>query len=154
MAKVVVVKKAPKSLKERESVITMPDFLEQVKECSKMLGKGNLTSVNNLRVVVNAVGIKYDPTFSSLNSVNLSKFQGREYNTLEDFAEIVSEVFNRQYPQMVDRYIEYQLRQRNPQVDTIYFVGPEEKVQVFQNFGFVLGKNQTKDDKEETNTQE
>ncbi len=152
MAKVVVVKKAPKDVKPGEMILAMPTFIEQVQECQKMLGKGNLTSVNNLRTVVSTIGSKYDQDFSPLASVNLSKFQGREYNSLEQFSEIVAEIFERQYPQMIDKYIEFHLKNRSSTVDTVYFVGPEEKVKVFQNFGFVLSKKQGKDEKENDST--
>lgn len=148
MAKVIIVEEAPEKLKEGEAVIVMPTFLEQVKESSRQLGATKLTTVNNLRSVISAVGLKYDPDFSPLLDVNLSRFRDREYSSLEDFAKIVVEVFDRCYPKMFDKYLEYNIRQRQANVNTIYFVGPESKLPVFVEHGFTIGqskKTQTKE---------
>lgn len=140
MSKVILVSESPENLKEGEAFIGMPDFLEQVVECQNMLGRTTLTSVNNLRAVMTAIGLKYDDDFSPLSSVNLTKFSGREYKSHAAFAEIIVEILNKQYPKMFDKVIEYGIKQRNNNVDTIYFAGPEEKLDVFKEFGFVIGK--------------
>lgn len=144
MSKVIVTNKLPQKLKEGEAVIEMPDFMEQVKECEKMLGRTTLTSINNLRSVISAIGLKYDQDFSPLLNVNLSKFVGREYKSLGAFSDIIVEILNKQYPKMFDKYIEYNIKKRNNNVQTIYFNGPEEKLDIFKEFGFVVGQSNKK----------
>ena len=151
MSKVISVQSAPENLKEREAFIGMPNFLEQVEECQNMLGRTTLTSVNNLRAVVTSIGLKYDEDFSPLSSVNLTKFVGREYKSLQDFSDIVVEILNKQYPKMFDKYIEYNIKKRNNNVDTIYFSGPEEKLNIFKEFGFVIGESSGKTKKVTSN---
>lgn len=138
MAKVILAKKEPEKLKEKEAVIKMPDFVDFVKQHEKMLGKTKLTTVNNLRTVVSAIGTAYDETFSPLTSVNLTKFRDRDYKTIEGFASVVVELFQKQYPAIFDRYIEHQIKKRNDNTETIYFVGPEEKLSIFKDFGFLV----------------
>ena len=155
MAKVILAKEAPETLKEGEAVIAMPSFLEQVEECKNMLGKTTLTSVNNMRSVVSAIGLKYDEDFNPLLTVNLSKFAGREYLSLEAFSNIIVEVFNKQYPKMFDKYIEYNIKKRTNNTKTFYFVGPEDKLNLFKEFGFIVdqpkagGKKSTNNQKDD-----
>lgn len=141
MANVVLVKEAPKELKENESVIEMPDFLGHIKQFSRSLHRQTLTTVNNLRSVITAIGADFDPQFSAYRDVNLSKFQGREFNGLNELSDIIIEIFEKQYPRMIDMYLAAQIRKRKPNVELVYFVGPEEKLNVFQEFGFTVAKN-------------
>ncbi|NJO52553.1 MAG: hypothetical protein HC840_27685 [Leptolyngbyaceae cyanobacterium RM2_2_4] len=144
MAKVIVVDKAPEKLDLNETVIQMPDFLEHINQFEKSLNRQTLTTVNNLRSIIAAIGADYDEQFSVYRDVNLSKFQGREFNGLKELSEIVLEIFNKYYPRMIDQYIATKIRQRKSSVDTVYFVGPQEKLNVFTDFGFNVAEGQTK----------
>lgn len=140
MASVQLVKSAPDKLKESEIVINYPNFLEEVKECQNQIGRDKLTSVNNLRNVVSLVGLRYDEFFNPLLDVNLSKFQDRAFESLEDFSAIVVKVFEAQYPKMIDKVIESEIKKRGSGVDKVYYVGPESKLDLFVGFGFSVDK--------------
>lgn len=141
MANVVLVKSAPKELKDNESIVEMPDFKDHISQFSKSLKRQHLTTVNNLRSIITAIGADYDEQFSSYRDVNLSKFQGREFKDLDDLSAIILEVFNKYYPRMIDMYLASQIKKRKPNVEVVYFVGPKEKLDVFQQFGFTVKKN-------------
>jgi hypothetical protein len=62
MAKFVQVPTVPPELGKGEFVITKPDFADEVKVNSSKNPRNGLTAPNQLRYIVDTIGMKYNPT--------------------------------------------------------------------------------------------
>lgn len=130
MAKFVITNSAPQKLSNEEYVVNLPNFLEEVKAATSRT-KNNRTNVSELRNIATLIAIKYDQDFDPLRHLKAHAFEGREYNSPEELSSIVIEMLERDYPAIIDRYIEHQLRNRPFGTKLIYFTGPLQKSSIF-----------------------
>ncbi len=124
MSKFVVVKQAPEKLEKGEYVLTMPNFLEEIRESHGKAGVRKLTGVNHLRAIAGLIGQRYAPEdFSPYKHVVPANFDGIPYSTDEDLSKVVLNMFMATYPQILDKYFDTKIKQRPFGTKLVYFVG-------------------------------
>ena len=137
MSRFVIVKEAPAELRKEETVITMPDFMEQVAAVRPRNGQYGLSTTNHLRDILTHIGNKYDQFgFSSFTDVPVSRYTGIPMTDDAAISNLVLTMLNEHYPQMIDAYITHQIKNRPLYTKLIYFVGPVEKGKLFHLEGF------------------
>lgn len=128
MSKFIVVKKAPTSLRAGESVITAPDFMEQVQAFAHR-GRG-LTAINHMRDVLNAIQQKYE-TDLRIFKIPLSSYEGLAFSSTEDFSNIIVNLLKKERPEVFEKVLEYNIRNRPFGSKLIYYVGDLGDTQPF-----------------------
>ncbi len=139
MSKFILTDEAPKELGEGEIVITMPDFVDEIKDAEKFaskLGGRRVTTLYHLKSIATNIGIKYDPEgFNPVSDIPYSLYEGLAYESYEELSGKILKMFTKHYPAIVDKYLDNKIKGRPKNTKTIYFVGDESKVQVFLNNG-------------------
>ena len=120
--KFVVVKEEPKELHKDAYVIKPPSFLEEILLNKRREPRGGITAINHLRAIVHSIGSRYDENLTEF-SVRPSLFEGRLYASDEELSVIVKEMLESQYPQIFDKYLDFQVKNRPRNVKLIYVVG-------------------------------
>lgn len=132
MAKFVTVKEAPEELRKDEHVISMPDFLDEIRLASaRNTNKKGQLSPSFLRSIANMIAISYDKEFDPLRQLKAHDYDGVGYENEQELSEIVISALERDYPAIFDRYLEHKIKNRPFGTKLIYFVGPHNKSSVF-----------------------
>lgn len=122
MSKFVVVSTAPESLRKGEVVIKSPDFLEQIRANAHKAAKKNLTGLNHLRDILNAIQQKYE-TDLNIFKVPLSQFEGLAFTTENDLSNIVIRMLKMHRPEIFEKVLEYNIKNRPHGTKVVYYVG-------------------------------
>ena len=122
MSKFVIVKTAPESLRKGESVLESPDFLEQIKACAHKAAKKNITGVNHLRDILNAIRLKYDEQLD-IFKVPLSQYEGLPFKDENDLSQIMVRMLKKERPLIFEKVLEYNIKNRPHGSKVIYYVG-------------------------------
>lgn len=122
MSKFVSVKTAPMTLRKGEVVIESPDFLEEIRACAHKAAKKNLTGVNHLRDILNAIRQKYDPNLD-IFKVPFSQYEGLPFKDEDDMSKIIVRLVKKECPGVFEKVLEYNVRNRQPGSKLIYYVG-------------------------------
>lgn len=122
MSKFVSVKKAPITLRKGEIVLDSPDFLEQIAACAHKAAKKNLTGINHMRDILNAIQQKYE-TDLSIFKVPLSQYEGLPFTNNEDMSKIIIRMLKRERPAIFEKVLEYNIKNRPHGSKVIYYVG-------------------------------
>lgn len=144
------VREKPQSLNNGEYVIEAPTFLNEVLSCSKKKPRNGVMSINYLRELVSAVGLKYLPeTFNPLTDVNVSSFRGVPCSSDDEANRKLIQLFKRSFPDALDAYVDFHIKNRPNGTHTIYFLGGGQYSSVFLKNGFheVLLKDLKSEDK-------
>jgi len=148
MAKFIIVDKKPERLEKNEMVIEMPNFVDEILEVESTLSKSQIrrSAIFFLKSVAAAIGRKYDPEqFNPYTTFPYSAYEGIEYHNAEDLsAKIVIPMFVKYCPTMFDKYIETKIKARPATVQTVYFVGPEDKAAIFIRLSLDRGELESK----------
>lgn len=132
MLKFVRVKTAPTELKKGEYVISEPNFVPEIAACKKKKPRSKIMTTNYLREIVATIGMKYaDEDFNALIHVNISQYVGSPCGTDSQTNDVVVKLFEKQYPQMLDNFVSYHIKQRPHGTNTIYFLGRPYSVAPF-----------------------
>jgi hypothetical protein len=134
MAKFVIVKQAPRVLERGEIVINQPDFMDQVVANIKKAPKHKQTAINHLREVLNSIAEKYDQDMNVFK-IRLLNYQGLTFNTNEDMSAIVVRILKNEYPQIFDKCLDHQLKNRPMSTKLIYYVGELNTTKPFYDAG-------------------
>jgi len=137
MSKFVIVKEAPTTLDKGAIVIGQPSFMEQVVENQKKAPKHHQTGVNHLREVLNSIGKKYDPDMNVFK-IRLVNYAGLAFKDNEDLSNIINNILRAEYPVILDKYLEYQLKNRPMNTKLIYYVGDLTATTPFYSAGIDL----------------
>jgi hypothetical protein len=149
MMKYVRVDKAPEKLKDNEMIIEKPDFMEEIQANRKKRGVDSAATIRNIRDTFMAITDKYDNTINPFH-LKLQKFDNLVYEGDKGYSEIVLKVIKENDLPLVEKVIEFELKNRKPTVDMIYYVSPDlEGSRAFLNFGFSM-----KSDKKSTKKSE
>lgn len=142
----ILVNEAPDSLKSNEIVIKKPTFIEEVLATKQKRGVDKIATIRSVRDMIAMLAAKYDDTVNAFR-VNLSKYDDIPYASDEEFADIIMRVIVENNLPFVDKAIEAQVKNRKPNVDTIYYVSDDlSGTSVLIRFGFNMkdGKNTKK----------
>jgi hypothetical protein len=122
MSKFVSVKVAPTTLRKGEVVVQSPDFLEQIRACAHKAAKKNLTGINHLRDILNAIQQKYE-TDLKIFKVPLSQYEGLAFNDEAELSRIVIRMLKKERPEVFEKVLEYNIKNRPYGSKLIYYVG-------------------------------
>lgn len=124
MSKFVRVKTAPTELKNGEYVISEPTFVPEITACARKKPRSKLMTINYLREIVATIGLKYaGEDFDAITDVNISRYVGTPVGTDVQVNEMVMKMFDKQYPEMLEKFVDYHLKQRPQGTKIIYFLG-------------------------------
>lgn len=122
MSKFVSVKNAPTTLRKGEVVLQSPDFLEQIRACAHKAAKKNLTGINHLREILNAIQQKYE-TDLNIFKVPLSQYEGLPFEDENDLSRIIIRMLKKERPVIFEKVLEYNIKNRPFGSKLIYYVG-------------------------------
>jgi hypothetical protein len=120
----IIVQEAPTELKSNEMVIKQPNFLEEVVENKGRRGVQKYATVNSLRTVLMSITDKYDNTINPYR-LTLHKYEGQKFEDDNGFADIILRVIKDNDLDLVNKAVEFQVSNRSPKVDTIYYVAKD-----------------------------
>jgi hypothetical protein len=123
MAKFVQVPTVPPELGKGEYVIAKPDFADEVKVNSSKNPRNGLTAPNQLRYIVDTIGMKYNPEGTNGWSVKPHQFIGRPFANNDELAKIVGEMLTQDHPVIYRKYVEHTLNTLPAGTDLVYLVG-------------------------------
>jgi len=138
MAQVVFVKELPTTLAKDEIAVSAPNFVEQVRASKRKASGKQLTSQIYLNQVVTLVRNKYDndgELYEQTMRIAYSKFVGLPFKSDEDVSDIVVRILATYCPTMLDRAVEWNIKNRPAGTKTIYFNGPKSYLGVFFQHG-------------------
>ena len=118
------VDKAPEELKENECVINKPDFQEFIAATRKRRGTSGLTTASNLRDIFMAITDKYDHEVNPYQ-LKLSKYEGIAYEDEKGIEKVLFRVIKDFDLSLVDKAIEFEIKNRKPNTDLIYYVSDD-----------------------------
>jgi hypothetical protein len=135
MAKFVKVSKEPEKMEKDCFFIDGPNFIEEIRSCSKKKPKTNLMTPHYIREILGTIGLKYaDPSFSALTDINVAKFRGQPFTDESSVQDIVMSVIKAQAPGLIDQYVDHHIKNRPVGTKLIYFAGNHgETTAFFQN---------------------
>lgn len=136
MSKFVVVDKVPENKPEGTYVVTMPDFITEIRSAAHRANdRKRLTASGHLRTIAQNIANAYDPEFNVLATLIVRTFEGREYDSDESLSKIVIELLERDYPVIFEKYLDKKIKDRPFGTKLIYFVGPLSRSGVFTRNG-------------------
>jgi hypothetical protein len=144
------VKEAPAQLKKGECVITAPSFLEEINACDSKKPRSGTLSLYYLREILSTIALKYlEPGFDVTREINISSYINRPTSFNEETNAIVLDMLRKVYPQALDAYVEYQIKQRPHGTNLIFFLGDGKYSGTFFKHGIqeVLLKDYNKESK-------
>jgi hypothetical protein len=145
-----VVKNAPTELEKDEYIINAPSFMEEVQSCRLKRPRSGIMTANYIREILQAIGSKYiGHDFSAATDINISNFINSPCENEEQAHASIMRILKQQYPQMLDAYIRYQLKQRPFGTRFVYYLGCNDQTGAFLELGFehVLEKDIVKSKK-------
>jgi len=122
MIKFAIVNDIPTELKKGEFVLKKPDFLTEVAANLNKAPKGpkgKLTGINQLRYIVDSIGMKYDSAGTNGWSVKPHLYEGRPYSTNEDLSKIVVEMLEKCHPSIFRKYVEFAINNLPPGTEVV-----------------------------------
>lgn len=122
MSKFVIVKKAPSDLGKGEVVISAPNFMEQVEANAARAPKRGQTALNHLRDVLTSIQNKFEVDLNIVK-IPLSQYEGLPFSTSEDLSKIVVSLLKNQRPDVFEKVLEYNIKNRPYGSKLIYYVG-------------------------------
>ena len=133
--KFVIVDNAPAELKPGEHVINPPDFIQEIRDSKLRLAKNGqkkLTQVNMLRNALVLIGMRHmEPGLFNAFHIPLGKYEGLPYETENDLSVILTNIIKKHTPELIDSAIEKSIQARPKNAELVYFVGSEEKANLF-----------------------
>lgn len=138
------VDEAPENLKDNECVINKPDFQEMIEKTRKRRGVSGLTKATSLRDIFMAITDKYAPEINPYH-LKLSKYEGRAFETDDDLRAIVFKIINDFDLNLLEKAVEYEIKNRPSKTDFIYYVSPDlEGTSAFIKMGINQQENKKK----------
>lgn len=115
------VDEAPAKLEKNEMVIFKPDFQQEIDATRPRRGISKRTTASSLRDLFMAITNKYDPALNPY-TLKLSKYEGLTAENDDDIRAVISKIISDHDMPLVEKVIEYNIKNRNPKVDTIFYV--------------------------------
>lgn len=122
MAKFLVVKEKPDTLKDGDYLIDKPSFLEQIALHSSKKPRNGLTGSYYIRMIVDSIAQAYDPENMTAYSVKSHKYEGRPFSSDSDVDAIIVEALKQDYPAVFPKYLEKKIRSRPAKTQRVIYV--------------------------------
>jgi hypothetical protein len=135
MTKYVCVKTAPQELEKTESIVVMPDFVQDVLDCKQRMPNSGLLSPVYARALIDFIGHRYDEMFPGAGKFVAQEINGVPFANENDVALAIKNLFRKYYPQIFDKHIEYQVKNLPHGTKLVYFVGDHLDASTFNKFG-------------------
>ena len=130
------VKETPVKLEKNEMVILKPNFQEEIDATRGRKGISKLTTSSYLSTLFMAITDKYAPDINPY-TLKLSKYVGLKAENDDDIRDIVLKIIDDRNLPLVEKIIEFQIKNRTPKIDTIYYVSNDlTGLSTFTRFGF------------------
>lgn len=137
MAKFTIVKSAPEKLEKGEIVINPPTFLEQIQENVRKAPRNQQTAINHMREILQSIAVKYDPEMNVMK-FKLVNYEGVPYANNEELALIILRILKTEYPIVLDKYLEHELKNRPINTKLVYYTGDFNSTGPFYKAGLDL----------------
>lgn len=138
------VDEVPKNLKDNECVIIKPDFQEMIDKTRKRRGVSGLTTAAALRDIFMLITDVYAPEINPYH-LKLSKYEGRAYETDDQLREIIFKIIRDFDLNLLEKALEFQIKNRPPKTDFIYYVSPDlDGLSAFIKMGVNQAQNNKK----------
>jgi hypothetical protein len=148
----ILVSEAPDSVKSNELIIEKPTFLQEVVATRQKRGVDKIATIRSIRDMIASLAEKYDSTVNPFR-VNLTKYENIPYASDKEFADLIMRIVVENNLPFVEKAIESQVKNRKPNVDTIYYVSNDlNGTSVLIRFGFNMkdGKGAKKTSNKDT----
>lgn len=138
MAKFIVVKQAPKELKNGEYLIDKPSFVEQIALHGTKKPRNGLTGSHYIRMLTDSIAQAYDPSNMTAYSVRAHLYEGRPFSSDEEMNAIMVEALRADYPAVFPKYLEAKIRNRPAKTELVIYVdsGIQGQYEIFYRNGF------------------
>jgi hypothetical protein len=130
------VNEIPAKLEKNEMVILRPNFQKEIDETRGRKGTSGLTTSSYLSTLFMAITDKYAPDINPY-TLKLSKYVGLKAENDNDIRDILLKIINDKDLPLIEKVIEFQIKNRIPKIDTIYYVSKDSiGLNAFTRFGF------------------
>jgi len=117
------VDKAPENLKDKEMIIALPDFKEEISRAKRAKGVQPFFTVNYLRAIFLEIGGSLDPEFNAYSDFNATKYKGKAIS--DDISSDVFGIVEIERPDLIEKAVELKVKSRASDIELIYFVAPD-----------------------------
>lgn len=132
------VDEAPEKLKDNEMVIEKPNFMEHITANKAKRGVNSVATIRNIRDTLMAITNEYDQSINPYH-LKLQKYDNLVYEGDAGYSDIILRVIRDNNLPLIDRAVEKKLKERNPKIDTVYYVSPDiEGSAAFVSLGFSM----------------
>jgi len=139
--KYIRVDEAPLSLKNNELVLVKPDFMEEIVATRGRRGVVKTASIRAIRDVLMAITEKYDKTINPYH-LKLQHYENLMYDGDRGFSDLILKIIKELKLPLIERAIEFNLKNRKTSVDTVYYVSQDlEDTAAFTRMGFSMSKS-------------
>lgn len=136
MSNFVRVRELPVTLEKGEFSIPAVSFLNFIEANKLKMPKGGLVTTNYLREIISSVGLEYiGEEFDPTREINLVHFKGRPFASNMDVNNLLIELFEKEYPTMLRKFVEYHIKKRPQGTNMIYYKGHPKYATVFLEYG-------------------
>lgn len=144
MSKFVVVKEAPKVLKDGEYLIDSPSFVEQIALHKSKKPRNGLTGSHYLRMIMDSISQAYDPENTTAYSIKAHLYEGRKFETDEDMNAIMVQAIQNDCPSIFPKYLEAKIRNRPVGTQLVIYVDSKitNQYEIFYRNGFAEVMNE------------
>jgi hypothetical protein len=137
MSKFVLVKELPETLNKGEVAITEPNFMPEILQNMRKAPRVKNTAINHLREILNSIAVKYDQSMDVMR-IRLHNYEGVPYSDDADLHKIIIKILSSEYPVVLEKYLDYQIKSRPMGTKLVYFSGALSACTPFYNNGLDL----------------
>ncbi len=137
MSKFICVRELPESLKKDECIILAPNFVEEAHASNMKRSRSKVTTLGLLKEMVGNVANHYDleREFDVFSDIPYSSYVGILVESDQQLGDLLLKMFKTHWPKMLDKYMDYHLRNRPKGIKFIFFNGPLGDTVVFGRHG-------------------
>jgi hypothetical protein len=130
MSKFVFAKEVPAELQPGEFVIDKPNFIPEIIAQQAKAPRNGLTGKYHLRLIVDTIGQKYAPDATVEKPltgwvIKSHMYEGLPFANNSDLNDVVVRALKNDYPQVFDKYLDYQIRNRPAGTKLVYFINSD-----------------------------
>jgi hypothetical protein len=111
--------------------------MEQILANQKKAPKHGQTGINHLREVLGSIAEKYDHDMNVFK-IRLLNYEGLPCKTNADLSVVLNNILKNEYPQIFDKYLEHELKNRPLNTKLIHYVGSLQSTTPFYAAGLDL----------------
>ncbi len=137
MSKFICVRELPETLRKDECIILAPNFIEEAHASSMKRSRSKVTTLGFLKEMVGNVANHFDleREFDVFSDIPYSDYEGIFVESTEQMSKLVLRMFLENWPRMLDKYMDYHIKNRPRGVKYIFFNGPLSETSAFSRHG-------------------